>query len=180
MIRSFLPLAALVLAAATPALAADFTVTSPDFADGGRLAEAQVFDGFGCTGGNLAPALAWTGAPEGTESFAVTAYDPDAPTGSGFWHWVMFDIPADTAALPAGSTGAARPAGAVEVRNDYGAPGFGGACPPPGPAHRYVFTVFALKVATLGLGADATPAIAGFMLNANALATTRVTALYGR
>lgn len=180
MIRPLLSLAALLIAAATPAHAADFAVASSDFTDGGRLTDAQVFDGFGCTGGNVAPALAWSGAPAGTRSFAVTAYDPDAPTGSGFWHWLMFDIPVDTTSLAAGSTGSERPAGAIEVRNDYGGTGFGGACPPPGPAHRYVFTVFALKVGELGLGADATPAITGFMLNANALATARITALYGR
>nr|WP_281010198.1 YbhB/YbcL family Raf kinase inhibitor-like protein [Oharaeibacter diazotrophicus] len=178
--RPLLSLAALVVGAATSVHAADFTVTSPDFTDGGRLGEAQVFDGFGCTGGNVAPALAWTGAPAGTKSFAVTVYDPDAPTGSGFWHWSMFDIPAATTSLATGSTGAGRPAGAVEVRNDYGGTGFGGACPPPGPAHRYVVTVFALKVDKLGLGADATPAVTGFMLNANVLATARITALYGR
>lgn len=165
------------LIAATPALAADFTLTAGDFADGGRLPDAQVFDGFGCSGGNRSPALSWSGAPAGTESFALTVYDPDAPTGSGFWHWVMFDIPAGTTALAAG---AGEPEGAKEARNDYGRPGYGGACPPPGPAHHYVFTVWALPTATLGLDADATPAMVGFMLHGNALAKATLTATYGR
>jgi len=167
---------ALVLSAA-PALAADFALSSADFADGGRLAEAQVLDGFGCHGGNQAPRLSWTAPPAGTQSFAVTAYDPDAPTGSGWWHWVVFDIPASARSL---GGAAPLPEGAKQGRTDFGGQGYGGACPPPGPAHRYVFTVFALKTARLPAGAEASGAMAGFMIRANTLAEASVTARYGR
>ena len=130
---------------------------------------------------NRNPQLAWTGAPEGTQSFVVTAYDPDAPTGSGWWHWTVFDIPAAVTELPAGATvGAGLPAGAVEGRTDFGAPGYGGACPPPGAPHHYVFTVFALGVADLPLDDGASGAMVGFMARANALASATLTATYGR
>ncbi|MEM9764356.1 MAG: YbhB/YbcL family Raf kinase inhibitor-like protein [Pseudomonadota bacterium] len=163
-------------ALAQPALAGDFTLTSKTIAEGQALDAAQVFQGFGCEGGNKAPDLAWSGAPEGTQSFAVTVYDPDAPTGSGWWHWFAFNIPADVTALPAG---AALPDGAVELSNDYGAVGFGGACPPPGEVHRYHFTVHALGT-TLELDGSVSNALAGFMVNANSLATATITAVYVR
>lgn len=107
----FLSLVALCLTAA-PAMA-EMVLTSPDFADGATLPDAQVFNGFGCSGPNLSPALQWTGAPEGTKSFVLTAFDPDAPTGSGWWHWTVANIPAEVAGLPAGVTAATLPAGAV-------------------------------------------------------------------
>lgn len=117
-----------VLAAtlASPALADGLTLTSPDIAEGQQLSNEFVFQGFGCEGENTAPTLAWSGAPDGTQSFAVTVYDPDAPTGSGWWHWFAFNIPADVTELPGGGE---MPAGVVELANDYGATGFGGACP---------------------------------------------------
>ncbi|MBL8573690.1 MAG: YbhB/YbcL family Raf kinase inhibitor-like protein [Hyphomicrobiaceae bacterium] len=171
----------LALAPAVPAAAGEFKLTSSQIADGGALGSAQVMAGFGCTGGNRSPALAWSGAPAGTKSFAVTVYDPDAPTGSGWWHWVLYNLPADLTALPenAGS-GAGLPTGAVQGRTDYGTAGFGGACPPPGPAHRYVFTVHALKVERLELPADASAAMIGFMTRMNTLGTATLTATYGR
>src|SRR5262249_32013324 len=136
---------------------------SPSIKPGATLNEAQVFNSFGCSGKNLSPALQWSGAPAGTKSFAVTLYDPDAPTGSGWWHWVVFNIPASTTSLPegAGSTdGAHLPAGAAQGKTDFGAPGFGGACPPPGDKpHRYIFTVYALKTDKLDASADASPAM---------------------
>jgi Raf kinase inhibitor-like YbhB/YbcL family protein len=163
------------------AVAADFKVTSPNFTDGGTLPMAQVYNSFGCEGGNVSPALEWTGAPEGTKSFAVTAYDPDAPTGSGWWHWVVFDIPADAKGLPEGAgSGQGLPESAVQGRTDFGTPGYGGACPPPGAPHHYVFTVFALNTDKLGVPADASAAMVGFMTGANELARASVTALYGR
>lgn len=175
-------LALLSLAASAPAAAADtFTLTSEAFAEGDRLPEEQVLDGFGCAGGNVSPPLDWAGAPEGTRSFVVTAYDPDAPTGSGWWHWVVFDIPANVGRLAEGAgSGGELPEGAVEGRTDFGAPGFGGACPPPGAVHRYVFTVHALDVPTLGLGAEASAALVGFMTRAHALGSARLTAVYAR
>ncbi|WP_424214460.1 YbhB/YbcL family Raf kinase inhibitor-like protein [Streptomyces sp. BI20] len=141
---------------------AAFTVESPELKPGGELGPAQVY-----AEGNLSPALRWSGFPEGTESFAVTCFDPDAPTGSGFWHWVLFDIPASVTELPAGAGGGefpGLPAGAVHVRNDYGSRDFGGAAPPAGERHRYVFTVYAVDRAVLGPDADASPAVVGFNL----------------
>lgn len=178
-VRTIALATALVLVAGT-AQAADFVLKSAQLTDGGRIPDAQVFDGFGCTGGNVSPELQWSGAPEGTKSFAVTVYDPDAPTGSGWWHWVVFDLPASVSELPAGASGAL-PEGAVESRTDFGAPGYGGPCPPQGHGdHRYVFTVHALKTESLPLDAQASGAMVGFYLNANALGTASLTATYGR
>ncbi len=170
----FLPLVLL----ASPALA-EMTLTSPTISEGGTLPMEQVFNSFGCSGGNISPALDWTGAPEGTKSFAVTVYDPDAPTGSGWWHWGVFNLPAESAGLAAGaSTGL--PEGAIQSRTDFGAEGFGGACPPEGaPPHHYVFTVFALPD-VLPPEAGASGAMLGFYLNAMALDRATLTATYGR
>ncbi|RMI35944.1 YbhB/YbcL family Raf kinase inhibitor-like protein [Streptomyces triticirhizae] len=156
---------------------AAFTVTSEEFQDGGALPEAQVY-----AGGNRSPQLSWSGFPEGTRSFAVTCFDPDAPTGSGFWHWVLFDLPASVTELPAGAGGAdgsGLPAGAVTVRNDYGTRDFGGAAPPPGDGpHRYVFTVYAVDQEKLGPDENATPAQVGFMLRFHALGRARLIGEY--
>ena len=160
-----------------------FHLDSPDVKDGATVPSAHVFNGMGCTGGNESPALAWHNPPSGTRSFAVTCYDPDAPTGSGWWHWQMFDIPASATGLPRGAGGAAgtRPGNAKQSRNDYGEAAYGGPCPPPGDnPHRYAFTVFALKVDHLDVPANASCALVGFMLNANAIGTASLTALYGR
>ncbi len=181
-----LPFALALLSATPMAHAADaaFTITSPDITDGAPMAEAQVFSGFGCTGGNISPAVAWSGAPEGTESFALTVYDPDAPTGSGWWHWVVFNLPAETTALPAGAgsaDGGALPDGAVQSRTDFGAHGYGGPCPPQGDApHRYQVTIHALDVPSLPLDAEASGAMVGFMVHAHSLGSATVTGLYGR
>ena len=179
------PLVATLLGACASALAAGgFTLTSPTVKPGSTLTKAQVFNGFGCTGDNVSPELKWSGAPVGTKSFAVTVYDPDAPTGSGWWHWLAIDLPATATGLPAGAgaaDGKGLPPGARHGRTDFGGPGFGGACPPPGDKpHRYVFTVYALKVDKLDVPADATAALIGYMLNANKLATASFTAKYGR
>jgi Raf kinase inhibitor-like YbhB/YbcL family protein len=165
-----------------PVLAHAFTLKSDDVAEGARLADAQVADVFGCKGGNVSPQLAWEGAPEGTKSFVVTAYDPDAPTGSGFWHWVVANLPATTTGLPrgAGSRGGALPKGAVAAANDAGAAGFVGACPPPGKMHRYVFTVYALKVDRLDVNERSSGALVGFMTKANSLGEAAITAVYGQ
>lgn len=156
-----------------PAMADDFTLTSPDIAEGQQLSSDFVFQGFGCDGGNVAPSLAWSGAPEGTESFAITVYDPDAPTGSGWWHWFAFNIPADITEMESGDVAG------VQLTNDYGAQGFGGACPPAGEVHRYEFTVHALGT-TLEIDNSVSNALAGFMVNANSLASSTITAVYNR
>ena len=179
------PVLAVALAAgAPPAGAAGFTLSSPTIKPGSTLTEAQVFSGFGCTGKNISPALQWAGAPKGTQSFAVTVYDPDAPTGSGWWHWVVFNIPASATGLPEGAgtaDGKGLPAGSAQGRTDFGAPGFGGACPPPGDKpHRYIFTVYALKVPALDIPPDGTAALVGYMINANKLGSGTFTAKYGR
>ena len=178
-----LALAASTLAASA-AHAQAFALSSPDFAEGGMLPQRFEFNGFGCAGDNQSPALRWSGAPAGTQSFAVTAYDPDAPTGSGWWHWSVVDIPANVTELrpDAGAAGGAKlPTGASHVRIDYGVAAWGGACPPEGDApHRYIFTVHALKVPRLSLPADATAALAGYMINANSLGRATLTARYGR
>ena len=164
--------------------ASGFTLSSPDFAADALMPKSFEFNGFGCSGENKSPTLRWSGAPKDAKSFAVTVYDPDAPTGSGWWHWFVVDLPATVNELPsdAGAVGGAKlPKGARHVRIDYGFDGWGGPCPPPGDKpHRYVFTVHALKVDQLDIPADATAALAGFMVNANAIAKASFTARYGR
>lgn len=148
-----------------------FTVTSNDLTDGGVLPDAQVK-----AKGNTSPHLKWSGAPEGTKSFAVTCYDPDAPTGSGFWHWTVANIPAAVSELP---TGGPMPEGAVEGRTDYGEPGFGGAAPPPGHGpHRYIFTVFAVDTGKLDVTPDNSGAVFGFNLHFHTLARASITCTY--
>ena len=166
-----------LIALAGPAAAGEFSVTSADMADG-LLKPAQFANAFGCTGGNLSPAIAWSGAPAGTKSFVVTMYDKDAPTGSGFWHWVVVDVPADVTMLPPGAGNAASllPKGARMTMTDAGQPGFVGACPPPGQTHEYSITVKALKVDSLPLPDNATAAMVGFVSNMNTLATATIVA----
>lgn len=156
---------------------------SNDFSDGDYLAFEHVLAtefGFGCDGGNRSPHLAWSGAPEGTKSFALSCYDPDAPTGSGFWHWVVVNIPADVNELAAGagSDGGTMPAGALQTRTDFGKPGYGGPCPPEGDhPHRYIFTVHAVG-GTLPVDADTSAAVIGFQLHFNTLAKATLMGLY--
>ncbi len=148
-----------------------FTLTSNDIRDGGGLPDGQVK-----ARGNTSPHLRWSDAPEGTKSYAVTCYDPDAPTGSGFWHWTVANIPADVTELP---TGGPMPAGSVEGRTDYGETGFGGAAPPPGHGpHRYIFTVFAVDTETLDVTPDNSGAVFGFNLHFHTLAKASITATY--
>ena len=161
-----------------------FTLKSPDVQNGKKMAESQVFNGFGCTGQNISPALAWSDPPEGTKSYAVTMYDPDAPTGSGWWHWVVYNIPAATTSLPAGAGDPAKnlmPAGAVQGNTDFGTPGYGGPCPPKGSKdHHYQITVYALKVEKLEIPANATAAFVSFNVRANAIGKAELTAVYRR
>ncbi|MFI7642234.1 YbhB/YbcL family Raf kinase inhibitor-like protein [Nonomuraea sp. NPDC049400] len=158
-------------------------VESDDIRDGERLSDLHVFNDWGMTGQNQSPHLRWSGAPAETRGYAVTCYDPDAPTGSGFWHWVLFDLPASVTELPGGAgTGPefkGLPAGATHARNDYGKKEYGGAAPPPGVPHRYVFTVHALGVDKLGVDSDASPAVVGFNITANTLARGHIVPVYG-
>jgi Raf kinase inhibitor-like YbhB/YbcL family protein len=181
-IRPLLLTAFTVLCSDAASRAENFTLTSKDL--GGQLTMTQVFSGFGCTGKNISPQLQWKNAPAGTKSFAVTVYDPDAPTGSGWWHWVIFNIPASVTQLAADAGNPAKglaPKGSIQSTTDYGKPGFGGACPPKGDKpHRYIFTVYALKVEKLDLDSTASPAMVGYNLNQNALAKASLTSYYGR
>lgn len=173
-------LSAGLLACALASSAQAFELSSTDISDNATLSAAQVYSGFGCSGGNLAPQLSWKDAPAGTQSFALTVYDPDAPTGSGWWHWTVFDIPASVSQLPRGATAKTLPAGSQQGRNDYGSQSFGGACPPAGSApHRYVFTLHALKVAHLEAPPGASSALLGYLINSSRIASATLTPLYG-
>lgn len=164
-------------AAASPA----FSLGSTDIPDNLVLTQKQVFNGFGCEGGNISPQLHWQNAPEGTKSYAITVFDPDAPTGSGWWHWMVVNIPASIHALPSGVKMETVAAGIVQGRNDFGYAGFGGACPPVGDKpHRYQFTLWALNTDALPIDHNASGALVGFMLNSHVIAKAELTATYGR
>lgn len=161
-----------------------FTLASSDIAEGQALSHDHVHHSVGTPGGgNLSPHLRWSGFPTETQGFAVTCFDPDAPTGSGWWHWVLFNLPASVTELPRGAGSgsmAGLPAGAVHARNDYGTRDFGGAAPPAGdPPHRYVFAVHALHTAPLGPDADASPAVVGFHLTFHTIARATLTPIFG-
>ena len=151
---------------------------------GGQATSKEVFNGFGCTGQNISPELHWENAPAETKSFAVTVYDPDAPTGSGWWHWVIFDIPAQTNSLVANSGTVnlnLAPTGSIQSLTDFGTTGYGGPCPPEGHGlHQYLITIYALKTDKLGLDAKTTPAIVGFNLNANVIGKASLVMYYQR
>jgi Raf kinase inhibitor-like YbhB/YbcL family protein len=181
--RSLLLTASLCLPA-VGAVAADFTLTSPDFAAPGGIPVAHILNAFGCTGANRSPALSWSGAPAGTQSFAITMVDPDAPGGHGWWHWSVFNIPATAHALPE-NAGAADsktvPSGAVRGRRDYGFSYYAGLCPPVGDRpHRYIITVYALKTARVALDPQAAGASVESTLRSNMLAQAQITGRYGR
>lgn len=175
----------LILASiASLAYAAPFKLFSPEIKANGIIAKNFEFNGFGCSGDNKSPALKWSGVPNGTKSFAVTVYDPDAPTGSGWWHWMVINIPPDITELASGAgaiNSTTLPKGAIQNRIDYGFVGWGGTCPPQGDKpHHYIFTVYALKTEKLEIPPDATAALTGFMIHANKLNQASFTAKYGR
>jgi Raf kinase inhibitor-like YbhB/YbcL family protein len=177
------PLLILFALAASPVTHA-FELTSKDIEAGKLMPKTQEYNGFSCDGSNISPELAWRDAPKGTKSFAVTVYDPDVPTGSGWWHWVIFNIPANVHKLPAGAGNPASglaPKGSVQSRTDYGKPGFGGACPPKGDsAHHYKFRVYALNVEKMDMSPDSSAAFIGFNINGHKLGMAELDALYQR
>ena len=170
-------LATAIILGATPAYSLE--LTSKTFAPNTTLPKSMEYNSFGCTGDNKSPQLSWKKAPEGTKSYAITIHDPDAPTTSGWWHWTVYNIPANVTEL---AEGAAVPAGAQEGFTDYGTTGFGGACPPAGDKpHHYNITLYALKVDKLDLDPKTTAgAKLTYMLNANTIDKTVITGLYGR
>ncbi|GAA1196086.1 hypothetical protein F4556_003674 [Kitasatospora gansuensis] len=154
-----------------------FELTSADLTDGGRTPAVHVH-----SGGNESPQLSWSGFPAGTRGFAVTCFDPDAPTASGWWHWLAVNLPAGTTELPrgAGASDASLPGAAFHVRNDSSGHRYDGAAPPPGPAHRYVFAVHALDVPALDLGPDTPAAVVGFQLTFHTLGRALLTVEHAR
>ena len=185
--RIHIAAATLALAITVPAqsqTAGSFALSSKEVAAGKPFPLEQVFGGMGCTGKNISPSLAWRGAPAAARSFAVTVYDPDAPTGSGWWHWVVYNIPGNVSGLIAGAGDPAKKLlapGAMQGNTDFGTPGYGGPCPPAGDKpHHYIFTVYALKVDKLDVPAGATAAYVGFNIHANTIGKATFTALYGR
>ena len=158
---------------------ASFELRSDDVRDGETMATAQVSGVFGAGGEDVSPHLSWSGAPEGTQSYAVTVYDPDAPTASGFWHWAAFNIPADVTELRSGASGQNMPDGAVELKNDGGTVGYIGAAPPPGHGpHHYHVVVHAVDVPSLEVPADASPAFLGFNLFSHTLGRAMIVPVY--
>jgi Raf kinase inhibitor-like YbhB/YbcL family protein len=156
-----------------------FEVRSDDVSHGETLARPHVSGVFGAGGEDRSPQLSWSGAPQGTQSYAVTVYDPDAPTASGFWHWAAFNIPADVTQLPSGASRENMPDGAVELKNDGGTVGYIGAAPPPGHGpHHYHVVVHAVDVPTLDVPADATPAFLGFNLFSHTLGRAMIVPVY--
>lgn len=164
--------------------AAEFSLKSTDLKHGQTLGKKHVFNGFGCSGKNISPQISWENAPAETKSFAFTVYDPDAPTGSGWWHWVVVNIPANYTKLPAnfGTENKFKLKDDItQVRNDFGIFNFGGSCPPKGDKpHRYIFTIYALKTDKINLEEGATAALAGYFIHQNILAESSFEAYYGR
>ena len=166
-----------------------FNFASTSFKDGDTLPMKHVFNSFGCSGNNISPELHWSNPPSGTKSFAVTVYDPDAPTGSGWWHWTVFNIPVKISSLKEGEK--YKPfkiekemityGNTAEGRTDFGKSGYGGPCPPEGDKpHHYIFTLFAIKEAKLPLNKDSSGAMVGYTLNANTIEKLSITAMFGR
>jgi hypothetical protein len=178
-------IAFLVLLLGCAAEAGAFELSSPDLKPGATLDQRHVYNGFGCTGENISPALEWKNAPQGTKSFALLVHDPDASTGgAGWWHWLVVNIPATVTSLPQGAgkaDGSARPAGAMQPVTDFGTPGWGGPCPPVGDKpHHYRFTLHALKVEKLDLPPNATASLVGYLVNANTIGRSTLVGFYGR
>lgn len=161
-----------------------FTIESKNIKSGEEIPNHHVFNNFGCSGENISPELHWSNPPADTKSFALTVYDPDAPTGSGWWHWVLVNIPASYRSLPAnfGQENAEKVKDdVIQIRNDFGAYKYGGPCPPKGDKpHHYIFTIYALKTDKLDLPKDSGSAMAGFMIKQNAIGQAKIEGVYSR
>ena len=172
--NKYLFLACVLFLASAASAQNTFTLKSSDI--GGQATNKQFFNGFGCHGENISPELSWSNAPAGTQSFAVTIYDKDAPTGSGFWHWLIFNIPANVTELKSNAGDISKnlsPAGSIQSITDFGQQGYGGPCPPPGPIHEYLITVYALKT-KLNLDKNTGAPLVGFNINANTIAKASI------
>jgi Raf kinase inhibitor-like YbhB/YbcL family protein len=180
--KRIIVLAITMILVSSLSFAQNFVLKSKDI--GGQMTLQQVLNGFGCTGKNLSPQLSWENPPSATKSFAITVYDKDAPTGSGWWHWVVFDIPANATGLTQGAGDVSKkllPPGSIQSITDFGQPGYGGPCPPAGDKpHQYVVTLYALKTDKLGLDAKASPALVGYYIYGNTLAKASIVAYYQR
>jgi Raf kinase inhibitor-like YbhB/YbcL family protein len=158
-----------------------FRLISSEWHDGGSVAKENMFNGSGCGGANISPEFHWSDAPTGTKSFAITIFDPDAPTGGGWWHWVIFNIPGTILELPAGAGKESRlPAASVQCRNDYGEPGYGGPCPPPGSTHRYLVKVYALNVEKLPFGSETPPGKMAKQIETHSIGVAKLMVRFGR
>jgi Raf kinase inhibitor-like YbhB/YbcL family protein len=157
-----------------------FRLISSEWHDGGRVPHENVFNGSGCGGANISPELRWSDAPSGTKSFAITIFDPDAPTGGGWWHWVIFNIRATVFELPAGAGNKESTPAGVQCRNDYGEPGYGGPCPPPGSTHRYLVRAYALDVEKLPFGSEMPPGKMAKQIEAHSIGVAKLMVRFGR
>lgn len=159
-----------------------FILYSPDIYDNKQIREEQVFNGFGCNGKNISPKLVWRNPPKNTKSFAITMYNKDTKSESGWWHWVIYNIPAKTTLIETGASEAKKlmPKGAIQVLNDYGFKGYGGVCPPQGSKHNYIITIYALNVEELNLPKDVMPSMVSYYLNEHKIATATIKAFYKR
>jgi hypothetical protein len=175
MLKSLSILLSAALLISTSSIAQDFTLSSSDIKEGKDLAIKHVFNGFGCKGENISPSISWSEAPEGAKSFAITMYDPDAPTGSGWWHWTVINIPSNVSSLEK-----SLPQGAIAVKNDFGQSSYGGACPPPGSVHRYIFTVHALDTSKIDVSLSATNAYVRFLIKKHEIDKASITSIYTR
>jgi Raf kinase inhibitor-like YbhB/YbcL family protein len=159
-----------------------FRLDSPEWHDGGTVPMRSLFDRSGCNGSNISPGFHWSGAPKGTRSFAITIYDPDAPTPGGWWHWVVYNMPSAVSTLSAGAgdkTSSRLPPGSSQCRNDYGESGYGGPCPPPGATHRYVAKVYALDVEKISARSDAPPGRVARQIQEHSIGSAQLTVSCG-
>jgi Raf kinase inhibitor-like YbhB/YbcL family protein len=178
--KKIMLLSALLVTLPAVNAAEQFTLSSADIKPSSTLGEQHVLNGFGCTGNNQSPQISWENAPKGTKSFALTAYDPDAPTGSGWWHWVVYDINKELKSIPRGVGSQEQSENFKFGRNDFGQYTYGGACPPEGQEHRYQFTVYALDIETLPIDKNVTAAMIGFFIKSHTLAEAKIEVMYKR